>query len=358
MKNLIIYWLIFISISVFSQQKDPTISFTQEEHDFGDIKEEGGKVSYNFEFTNTGSLPLVIYDVKPTCGCTTPKWSKEPVQPGAKGFIEATFDPKRRPGKFNKGITVKSNSSDGIVVLRILGNVLPKEQTIEDIYPYLSGNLRFKSSNLAFSKVVFNQSKTESFDVVNVSEQPIEISFKNIPQHLTVACEPLLIKPNQKALITITYNPQIKDDWDFVMDRIYILQNGKEVDKNKFTVSATIVEDFSGLTEEELLNAPIISFEHTSFDFGRVKQHTKVEHEYPFTNTGKSDLIIRKVKASCGCTAVTPSESLIKPGKTSNIKAIFDVGQRKNQQSKSITVISNDPKNSKVVLRLKGEIEE
>ena len=358
MRSLILNCLIILCITAYSQQKEPTISFVNEEYDFGEIKEEDGKVTHSFEFTNTGALPLVIYDVKPTCGCTTPQWSKEPVQPGAKGFIDATFDPKRRPGKFNKGITVKSNSSNGLVVLRIKGDVIAKEKTIEDFYPYLSGSLRFKSSNFAFSKVIFNQQITKTFETVNISDQPIEISFKSVPKHLEITCEPNIIKPQEKATIKIVYDPVIKNDWDFVMDRIYILQNGKEVGKNRFNVSATIVEDFSSLSEEDLLNAPVIEFDHKSFDFGTIKQQSKVVHEYPFKNTGKTDLIIRKVKASCGCTAVEPSKNIIKPGESSYIKAIFNVGQRKDKQSKSITVITNDPINSKTVLRLKGLVEE
>ena len=217
MRSLILNCLIILCITAYSQQKEPTISFVNEEYDFGEIKEEDGKVTHSFEFTNTGALPLVIYDVKPTCGCTTPQWSKEPVQPGAKGFIDATFDPKRRPGKFNKGITVKSNSSNGLVVLRIKGDVIAKEKTIEDFYPYLSGSLRFKSSNFAFSKVIFNQQITKTFETVNISDQPIEISFKSVPKHLEITCEPNIIKPQEKATIKIVYDPVIKNDWDFVI---------------------------------------------------------------------------------------------------------------------------------------------
>jgi len=358
MRIIISLCLFVYSLISFTQQKEPTISFVKEQHDFGDIKEEDGKVTHSFEFSNTGALPLVIYDVKPTCGCTTPRWSKEPIQPGAKGYIDATFDPKRRPGKFNKGISVKSNSSDGLIVLRIKGNVIAKEKTVEDYYPYLTGNLRFKSSNFAFSKVIFNQPKTKTFEAVNISDQPVEISFRNIPKHLQISYDPAIVKPQQKSTITITYNPIIKNDWDFVMDRLYLLQNGKEVGKNRFNVSATIVEDFSHLSEEDLLNAPVINFDHTSFNFGTVKQQSKVIHEFPFKNMGKTNLIIRKVKASCGCTAVEPKENVIKPGESSHIKAIFNVGKRRNNQSKSITVITNDPKNSKSVLRLKGIVQE
>lgn len=348
--------LLFVFIA-YSQEKQPTMSFISEEHDFGDINEEKGKVTYTFEFKNVGTLPVVIYDIKPTCGCTASEWSKEPVLPGEKGIIKATFDPARRPGNFNKGIIVKSNASNGMVVLRIKGNVIPKSLTNEDIYPHLSGNLRFKSSNMSFASIIYNQSKTQVFDVLNISDQPVEVSFKSIPKHLTIKCLPSVLKPKQKGEISITYDPVIKNDWDFVIDRLYLLQNGEEFDNNKFTVSATIIEDFSGLSGEDSLNAPVIQFESTVFDFGIIKQSEKAEYTYKFSNIGNSDLIIRKVKASCGCTAIEPAETVIKPGKTSFIKVVFNGSSQKNQQNKTVIVITNDPVNSKTLLKIKGYVE-
>ena len=360
MKKILFILLIFSVYSIYTvcQQREAAISFIEEIHDFGDIKEEDGLVTHSFSFTNTGSLPLVIYEVKSSCGCTTPDWSKEPIKPGNKGFLKATFNPKRRPGNFNKSITVKSNAVENeLVVIRIKGNVIPKPKTIEDDYPYLSGNLRFKSNHFQFSKVFVDQIVTKDFPIVNISNEPISVTFRNVPNHIKLVCEPQTLDPNQKGNLKITYDTKIKNDWGFIIDRIYILQNGEEVEKNKFSISATISEDFSNLTEEELAKAPVISFENKEYDFGTIKQQTKVAHNFNFTNTGKSDLIIRKVKASCGCTAVEPKDKVIPPGGSSTIKAIFNAGSRKGNQNKSITIISNDPKNYQVSLKMKGIVE-
>ncbi|MBN2520649.1 MAG: DUF1573 domain-containing protein [Bacteroidales bacterium] len=354
---LIVIGTLLFNIYMASQQKEATISFAEEDYNYGNIKEEDGPIAHSFEFTNTGSLPLVIYEVKPSCGCTTPNWSKEPIKPGEKGYIEVTFDPKRRPGKFNKSISVNSNDPEGIVVLRIKGNVIPKEKTVEDIYPYLTGGLRFKSNHFSLNQVLINEIKTENFEVLNVSSEPIQIGFKNLPKHLKINVVPEKIDPNEQGNIQITYDPKLKDDWGFVIDNIYMLQNGKEVNNNKFTVSARIEEDFSHLTEEELANAPLIKFDNMEYDFGTINQQTKVEYNFVFKNTGKSDLIIRKIKPSCGCTAVEPKEKIIPPGKSSSIKAIFSAGSRQGNQNKSISVYSNDPKNSKVVIKLKGNVQ-
>lgn len=89
-----------------SKQTDETIIVDHPSHDFGSIKENGGKVSTTFTITNKGNKPITISNVTASCGCTTPKWTKDPIAPDKKGKIEATYDPKGRPGPFHKTISV------------------------------------------------------------------------------------------------------------------------------------------------------------------------------------------------------------------------------------------------------------
>jgi len=96
--------------------------FEREVHDFGNIK-EGVQAEYTFKFTNTGKEPLVITNVQASCGCTTPKWTKEPVKPGESGQVTAIYNSKGRPGNFNKAITITSNAKTAQKVLFIKGNV-------------------------------------------------------------------------------------------------------------------------------------------------------------------------------------------------------------------------------------------
>lgn len=106
--------------------------FEAENHDFGTVK-EGEQATYEFKFKNVGKEPLVITNVQASCGCTTPKWSKEPVKPGAEGVITAVYNSNGRPGAFNKQITVTSNAKTPTKVVYIKGNVEPKPK--EDLTP-------------------------------------------------------------------------------------------------------------------------------------------------------------------------------------------------------------------------------
>ena len=105
---------------------DPTqasyAKFDSKLHNFG-IIEYAGNGKCEFKFTNTGKEPLIIKNVKTSCGCTTPGYSKDPITPGKTGFVTAKYDTKRE-GNFQKNLTVifMDNSQ---VTLSIKGNVKP-----------------------------------------------------------------------------------------------------------------------------------------------------------------------------------------------------------------------------------------
>lgn len=128
-KVLFIAMVLIMSLSTFAQQKQ-VIEFTEQEYDFGTVKEEDGKVSHVFEFVNISQTPITITNVRASCGCTTPNWSRQPVMPGESGVVTATYSASGRPGRFNKSITVTANdgTQDFQIVLYIKGNVTPRAQ--------------------------------------------------------------------------------------------------------------------------------------------------------------------------------------------------------------------------------------
>lgn len=124
MKQIIfIFMAILLATGMASAEKKAVISAEETSHDFGQIKEADGKVTHTFVIKNTGDAPLVITRVIASCGCTTPEWTKEPIAPNATGEIKITFNPKGRPGPFNKTISVYSNGKTGSYILTIRGEV-------------------------------------------------------------------------------------------------------------------------------------------------------------------------------------------------------------------------------------------
>lgn len=339
-----------------SQTVQPKISFEKNLHDFGKFKEADGKVTYKFEFVNTGGVDLIIQNVSASCGCTAPRWTREPVPPGGKGFVAATYDPAGRPGSFRKYVTVISNSNPGNVRLTIAGEVEAKPRTIEDDYHYAMGPMRLKSNHLAFGNLKNTAKAEKHLEVINTSDKNVEIAFQRVPKHVTIEAIPSSLKPNQKGVIMASYNAPVRNDWGFVIDRMNLSINGVTERNYSLVVSANIEEDFASLSPEEMAQAPVINVDNTEFNFGKIKQGEKMEHVYVLTNSGKSDLHIRKVSASCGCTAVQPAKNVIAPGESVDIKTVFNSAGKTGNQNKTVTIITNDPKKSKLILWVKGEV--
>lgn len=108
--------------------KQAEITFDKETHDFGIIP-QNTPATYTFTFKNTGKAPLIITNAAASCGCTTPEWTKEPIMPGKKGFVKATYN-AASIGVFNKAVTVMSNATKSQVTLYIKGDVkVPNEVT-------------------------------------------------------------------------------------------------------------------------------------------------------------------------------------------------------------------------------------
>lgn len=110
------------------------ITFDKETHDFGVIS-QNQPATYTFMFKNTGKEPLIITNAQASCGCTTPEWTKEPIMPGKKGFVKATYNAASL-GVFNKAVTVMSNGKTPTVTLYIKGDVkVPNEVVPVDAKP-------------------------------------------------------------------------------------------------------------------------------------------------------------------------------------------------------------------------------
>jgi len=349
---------LLFTLSAFSQSAKPSMTFKALEHDFGTIKEQDGKVSYTFTFVNTGGSALLIQNVTSTCGCTTPDWTREPVAPGASGIIEVTYNPAGRPGAFRKYINVVNNGEPSNVRLMISGEVTPKPISIEDEYRYGMGVLRLKSNHLSFGNIKNTETKQSSVEVVNNSDQPLKIEFEQVPAFLKVEAKPASLAPGQKGVITASYNAQERKDWGFQIDRVAVKINGVSERDFRLVVSANIEEDFSSYTPEQLANAPVLKVDNPEFNFGTLKQGDRVDYEFTLSNTGKSELLIRSIKASCGCTAVQPEKKVIAPGESIKLKVIFNSAGKKGTQNKTVTLICNDPKNSKAIFWIKGTVTE
>ncbi|MBP5710334.1 MAG: DUF1573 domain-containing protein [Bacteroidales bacterium] len=96
-----------------------------------------------------------------------------------------------------------------------------------------------------------------------------------------------------------------------------------------------------GVSQKENENMPVLTFEKTTHDFGRVIQGERLTYAFKFKNTGKSNLIISNTSASCGCTTSIPPKEPIRPGESGEIKVTFDSKRKHGNVKNSVVVAAN-----------------
>jgi hypothetical protein len=136
----LLFTVLFIAFSGFIVAQDshtsgPEITFDKLVHDFGNVF-QGDKTEYDFKFTNTGKEPLIISDVRSSCGCTVPEWPKNPILPGGSATIKVKYN-SNIVGQINKQVTIVSNAANSPINLRITGVV---EKMPSEILPFQQQN--------------------------------------------------------------------------------------------------------------------------------------------------------------------------------------------------------------------------
>jgi len=347
-RSVIIFLAALLVVPVVAQQVNQ-LQFREETYDFGIIAENKGPVTHEFVFTNNTSRPVTILSVQPSCGCTTPGWSKDPVPPGQSGYISASFDPKGRPGSFAKTLQVTSDLENGQVILQIKGQVTGEETVIADEtgFTFLYGNLKLKTRSFNMGKAFLkDEYVVREYPVINKGSKPITFESKvTSPKHIRVAIEPQTLNAGAKGLIRISYNGKLKNQYGFQSDNIEIVTNDEVDPLKSFSVLATIEDFFPAVSADELAKAPQLSLSATSLDFGKLSTNNRIVREVEFTNTGKKPLEIRSLQGNCSCVSASVDKKSIKPGEKANITVTFDPQDRKGSHQKAVTIYSNDPRN-------------
>jgi len=353
---LTLLFLFFTSVTVLLA--DAKIKFATKTHDFGTIQEKDGDVTAKFEFTNVGDTPLLITRATATCGCTTPVHPKKPLRPGEKGEIVVTYHAKGRPGPFDKSIYVFSNDAKNEkVLLTITGNVVSATGIRETFTEELGGGLRIKTNSLNFFDVYPGRNnRTRTLAVYNEGDSPMTLTYRNVPKHVHIECDPEVIEPKQQGRVLITFETEKANDWGTHTDVIDIFVKGQETQmkNNHITLLADIWEDFSKLSKEQRQNAPEIEVSNTIIDFEKGnKTRTK---ELTIRNTGKEKLQLRKVQNDDPEAFQTSiDKTSLNPGETTKVRITFNPAKTKKRNiNQHLTIISNDPSNSRVIVNIQA----
>lgn len=345
-KCLTIVSFVLLVIQSIAQVAKP-LQFKEETFDFGEVMEIAGPVTHQFEFTNLANRPVKILNVKPSCGCTTPDWTKELIPPGKTGFIQARFDPKGRPGYFTKSLTVTTDADSNPITLQIKGSVMTARGEVHTEYSGINGNWRIKTSSFNLGKIFLkDEFVVRDFPIMNSGAKSITYLNKyDGPAYVRVSVEPKTLAPGEKGVIKLSYNGKMKNDYGFQSDNVTLHTDDEQQPQKSFAVFATLEDYFPALTPEAAAKAPKLQIETATLDFGRIKQNQSSVKEVSVLNTGKSTLQIKAIQSNCTCITISSANKSLKVGESTIIKISFNPQDRKGTQQKAVTIYSSDPQN-------------
>lgn len=128
MMKKILFSAMLFAFGAMSVSAQAVIKFDKLTHNFGKFSESSPVVTCEFTYTNVGDKPLIINQAVPSCGCTVPEYTKDPIAPGEKGIIKVTYNGTGKfPGHFKKSITVRTNGKVEMTRLYIEGEMTEKK---------------------------------------------------------------------------------------------------------------------------------------------------------------------------------------------------------------------------------------
>ena len=362
LKNIYLL-LLLTSFGLFSyaqNAQEKVLEFEKTNHKFDDLT-QGKPGTHTFKFKNVSKNPVKLTKVKASCGCTTPKWTKEAIAPGAEGTIDVRYNAAKM-GSFKKSITVWRDSlTTPETVLYISGKVVAdpskvteeKKENPESKYTVNRGLMGFQTVLQNMGTLKSDDSKRLEFKVMNKSTKPMTITKIEADPYFEVAPQHKTLQPKQESVIYVVVDGRKMKDAGYFYKQIKIFTDDDPNKAKEVSINGTLEMVYS---QEEMENAPKIVFKETSVNGGKIIEGEKFVYDFVFTNEGKSDLEITQAKASCGCTATAPQDKVVKPGETSKITATFNSKGRIGTNNKSITVKSNDLEHPTVTLKFTVEV--
>lgn len=307
-------------------------------------------VTATFELRNKGLRKLVIHDVKADCYCTKVDFPKEEIGVGDKFTIRMTYD-ARQLGHFNKQAAILSNGSKNPVYITMTGVVLTDLKDWSGSYPYDYNGLLGTINNLEFDNVNKGEQRTFEMLVMNNGTQAMRPNVLHLPAYLTAKAYPETLAPGHSGKVLFTLHSEKIHNYGLTQTSVYLAQKlGEKVNSStEIPVSAVLLPSVV-----QTANAPVLELSDTTLnlDFGK---RSKASGEIVLTNKGLSRLDISSLQMFTRGLKVTLGKSRLLPGESTRLKITAVVAELKKARAvPRVLMITNDPKQSKVVITVKS----
>ena len=346
--------LLFGALTV--QNMAAEVKWLEETHDFGAFHEDGGDVSCTFKMVNVGPEPVAIVAARATCGCTTPKYQRGSIMPGDTVDLSVSYNPIGRPGRFDKKIYVDlSDKSIPRQTLYIKGTVIGSATTMAARYPVDGGDLKLDTKSVAFGDVPKGRTKNAFLKVYNSSDRELTPGWADMPKYLRVTTNSPTIKPGEQTTYVLSADGANFPQYGFVNEVVKLVP-GNGQPEIPIEVMAMVIDDFSKMTVNEKLKAPVVRLSQDAIDFGAYDTGQKaMEATFRITNEGENTLQIRRVYSADPGVEVKVGKTSLKHGQSAEVKVkVAPSNINSDILNARVVVVTNDPTDPVATVRLVG----
>lgn len=310
-------------------------------------------VTVKFELQNTGSSPLVISNVRTSCGCTTVDYPKQAIPAGDHFTVNATYD-ARMMGHFSKDIGLYTNDSEKPLYLTMRGVVVEEVVDYEGNYDFSIGSLMADADNIEFDDVNRGEMPVKKIHVMNTSDKTLSPTVMHLPNYLKATVSPTNIAAGRTGVVTLMLDSKNVRDYGLTQTTLYLgMFPGDKVSAEKeLPVSVVLLPAFTELTETDLANAPQIklSTEDVDISFGGKSKRSET---ILIENIGRSELSINSLQMFTNGLSVTLNKSKLQPGEQAKLKITAEAKALRRVRTKPrVLMITNDPMKSKIVINI------
>lgn len=346
------------AVSAFAE--GPEIRWLETVHDFGAFDESVGMVTTTFKAVNTGTEPLVIFSARANCGCTTPQYNQDAIEPGDTLSLSVSYDAKGRPGRFDKKVYVSSNAEKNSV-LTIKGTVIGASNSLKGRYPIEGGKIRLSSSILPFGEVKKGHTVNAMIRGYNASEDTLRPTVTNLPAYMKFTVRPEAVLPGEQFALSGVVSTADYPMWGLVTDSITVIADASKPALGKVNISTVVIvnEDFSNMSAEDKKNAPVVGLVTEMYDMDKFGwSDAGITINSKIFNNGKNPLEIHRVYSPDPSIEVSVAKDKIKGGK--NTDFVINIYPEKipagEPLNARVTLITNDPVTPTKIIRIVGEV--
>ena len=337
-----------LPLNIHGQQ----ISAKNEVIDCGSVVYEQ-PVTAKFELQNMSSNPLVIKNVRTSCGCTTVEYPKGQIAPGESFVVNATYD-SRQMGHFFKDIALYSDASQQPFYLQIRGVVVEEIIDFAGQYPFTIADLNVDRNNVEFDDVNRGDRPGQKINVRNASTKSVSPVVMHLPSYMEAQVSPTTLAPGRQGVISLILDSKKVRDYGLTQTSVFLgMFPGDKVHPDKeISVSTVLLPAFTEMTESQMAIAPQmqLSAEELNITFGGKKKKSET---ILIQNMGRSELEISSLQMFTEGMQVKLNKTRLMPNEEAKLKITVDARQIKKARSKPrILMITNDPKRPKLIINV------